>query len=154
MTASAASSSAKSSNSAPGGNFRFWVEIDGMLVAGFSEVTGLQAETEVEEYHEGGVNDHVHRFPKVTKCPNLVLKRGIAGSAELLHWYESVVAGDITRKNGSVILMNSAGSEVWRWNFFGAYPVKWIGPELRSQGTEVAVETLELVHNGLKGIAS
>lgn len=138
----------------PTASFRFWVEIDGLWVAGFTEVSGLQSETEVEEYQEGGVNEYVHRFPKITKYPSLVLKRGITSSDDLWTWYEKVVGGTVNRKNGSVILLNQFGLELWRWNFFSAYPIKWIGPELKSSSSEVAVESLEMVHNGLKAIPS
>lgn len=131
--------------------FRFRVEIDGIHSGGFTEVTGLQAETEFEEYREGGVNDHVHRFPKATKYPPLVLKRGITLSTELWDWYKNTIEGSISRRDGSIILMNNSGkAEIYRWNFFGAYPVKWAGPELKSSGNEIAVERLEIVHNGIK----
>lgn len=137
----------------PSGGFRFWVEIDGLFVGGFTEVSGLRSETEVEEYREGGVNTHVHRFPKVTKYPSLVLKRGVTNSVELWNWYKDVAEGIVERKNGSVVLLDQAGDEIWRWNFFDSYPVKWIGPELKASRAEIAVEVLEIVHNGLKGIA-
>jgi phage tail-like protein len=129
--------------------FNFLVEIDSLVVAGFTEVTGLQADTEIEERREGGVNDHVHKLIKVTKYPNLVLKRGITDSDVLWSWYRSVVAGVIVRRNGAVIMQDVARNRAWRWNFQQAYPVKWTGPELRSQNSTVAVETLELVHMGL-----
>ncbi len=58
-------------------SFRFWVEIDSLVVGGFSEVSGLQSEIDLESYEEGGVNDYVHKFPKKAKLSNLVLKRGI-----------------------------------------------------------------------------
>lgn len=138
----------------PNGSFRFWVELDGMLVAGFTEVSGLQVETEVEEYQEGGVNNFVHRLPKVTKYSNLVLRRGITSSTALWDWHKNVVEGNFERKNGAVILLNQNGLELWRWNFYDSYPVKWNGPELKSSSSEVAIESLELTHNGLKGVAS
>ncbi|MDD3269811.1 MAG: phage tail protein [Syntrophomonadaceae bacterium] len=140
-------------NSYPSTAFRFQVELDGLLVAGFSEVMGLEAETEVEIYHEGGVNDFEHRFIKVQKHPNLVLRRGITNSLELWNWYEGVAMGTITRKNGSIILLDASGSETLRWNFFNSFPVKWVGPQLRAVSSEVAIETLEIVHQGLKTIA-
>ncbi|GBF34825.1 hypothetical protein DCCM_3945 [Desulfocucumis palustris] len=138
----------------PAGSFRFWVEIDGLLVAGFTEVSGLQSEVEVEEYREGGVNEYVHVLPRITKYPNIVLKRGVTSSDNLWGWYEKVTEGSIQRKNGSIILLSQQGLELWRWNFYDAYPTKWIGPELNSSGNDVAVETLEITHKGLKGIAS
>lgn len=129
--------------------FNFWVEINGVVAGGFSEVSGLQAETETEDYHEGGVNKYVHRLPKGTKYPNLVLKRGITDAYELWTWYQSVVAGQFQRQNGSVILCDSTGNEKWRWNFEQAYPVKWTGPEFKGDSNTIAVETLELAHKGL-----
>lgn len=137
----------------PSTSFRFQVELDGLLVAGFSEVLGLKAETEVEIYREGGVNDFEHHFIKVQKYPNLVLKRGISNSVELWKWYEGVAQGIITRKNGSIILLNPKGQESFRWNFFNSFPVKWVGPQLSSHSSEVAIETLEIVHQGLKTMA-
>ncbi len=133
----------------PYAGFRFLVEISGLVVGGFSEVSGLQAETETEEYREGGLNTYVYKLPKLTKYPNLVLKRGVTDSDVLWKWHQDVVAGKIERKGGSVILLDYAGNEKWRWNFTQAYPVKWAGPELKTDSNAVAVETLELAHHGL-----
>lgn len=133
----------------PYAGFRFLVEITGMVVAGFSEVSGLQAETEIEEYREGGVNHFVHKRPKLTKYPNLTLKRGLADSEELFKWYLDVAAGHFERKQVSIIILDPAGNELWRWNFSRAYPVKWSGPELKADSSALAVETVELVHEGL-----
>ena len=69
--------------------------IEGLLVAGFSEVSGLQAETEVEEVREGGVNDYVYKLPKGTKYQNLTLKKGMTISNDLWDWHRNVVAGKI-----------------------------------------------------------
>ncbi|HEX3028479.1 MAG TPA: phage tail protein [Clostridia bacterium] len=133
----------------PLAGFKFAVEIDGLIVGGFTEVSGLQIETETEEYREGGVNDFVRKLPKVTKHSNLVLKRGITNSPVLWNWYKDVTKGAFRRRNGSVLLMDNVGQEKWRWNFYRAYPVKWIGPELKSDSNSIAVESLELVHEGL-----
>lgn len=130
--------------------FRFLVEIEDMIVGGFSEVSGLQAETRVEEYREGGVNDFVHRLPGGTGYPNLVLKRGLTDSEALWQWHQDVVRGKVSRKSGYVILLDSEGKETWRWNFIGAYPVKWVGPDFRADRGTVACETIELAHNGIK----
>ena len=130
--------------------FRFRIEIDGITVAQFSEISGLQAETETEPYEEGGVNDYVHQLPKRTKYPHLTLKRGITDLDELWRWHQDVVRGTVKRKNGSIVLLDEAGTEKWRWNFVQAYPVKWAGPDLRADNNAVAFETVELVHNGIK----
>jgi phage tail-like protein len=136
----------------PYSNFTFLVEIEGLVVGGFSEVLGLQAETEFEEIREGGVNDHVHRFPKLTKYPNLVLKRGITDSDILLKWYQNAVEGKVQRKSVFIMLLDTKGEEKWRWNFANAYPVKWIGPDFKSDGNSAALEALELVHDGMRKI--
>jgi phage tail-like protein len=130
--------------------FNFGVEIDGVLVAGFSEVSGLQSEAEVQEYREGGVNEYMHkRVGPVKYTGNLVLKRGISDKAGLWSWYADVAQGKIKRKTVSVVLMDSSCEEKQRWNFQRAYPVKWTGPGLRAAAAEVAVETVELAHEGL-----
>lgn len=121
------------------------------MVAGFSEVTGLQVETEVQDYREGGLNDFMHKLAGPTRYPsNLVLKHGITDKRELWKWHQDVAHGKVERKNGSIVLLDAAGEEMWRWNFEGAYPVRWNGPDLRANTAEVAVETLEMVHRGIK----
>lgn len=131
-------------------SFRFRIEIEGLTVAQFSEVTGLQSETEVETYEEGGVNDFVHQLPKRTKYPRISLKRGLTDKEEMWKWYRQVVDGKFKRKDGAIILMDVAGEDKWRWNFTQAYPVKWAGPDLKADSNTVAFETIELVHNGIK----
>jgi phage tail-like protein len=130
--------------------YNFLVEIEGLVVGGFTEVTGLQIEVEVQDYREGGLNDYIHRLAGPTRYPsNLILKRGLADIDLLWAWHQAVTHGIILRRNGSIVLLDPAGSEKWRWNFVGAYPVRWLGPELRSGSANVAVETLELVHRGI-----
>lgn len=131
-------------------SFRFLVELQSLIVGGFSEVSGLQAETEIEEIREGGVNDYVHKLPKITKYPNITLKRGITDCDTLWKWHQDVVNGKVERKTVFVVLMDGEGNEKWRWSFEHAYPVKWQGPDLKADSSAVAVETLELAHNGIK----
>ena len=128
--------------------FRFKVEIDSLIEAGFSECAGLQVETEVEEIQEGGVNELVHRLPKGSKYTNLTLKHGIPTSDVLWQWHKDVVQGKVKRKMVNVLLLDNQGQEQWRWTFKNAYPVKWIGPDLKADNSAIALETLELVHDG------
>jgi phage tail-like protein len=131
-------------------SFNFAVEIEGLVVGGFSEVSGLQVEAEVQEYREGGVNEYIHKLAGPIRYPsNLTLKRGITDATALWSWYLDVMQGTIERKNVSVVLMDSAGEEQRRWNFQRAYPVKWTGPDLRAATAEVAAESVELAHDGL-----
>jgi len=132
-------------------SFRFRAEIDSLLVSGFSEVTGLTFETEVETFREGGVNAHEWQLAGPTKFPSrLILKRGLADADALWSWYRDVMNGSIVRKNVTIVLLNHAGEEKWRWVFRGACPVKWSGPEFRAGAAEIAFESIELVHNGLE----
>lgn len=134
--------------------FRFRVEIDvamapgGVIAAGFSECSGLQADTETVEYREGGLTDHVHRFRGQTRFPSIVLRRGLATDTGLWDWYAAVMAGFVSRRNASISLMDAGGNVALRWNVAGAYPVKWTGPDLKAESGALAIEGLELVHTG------
>ncbi|MGE5372251.1 MAG: phage tail protein [Solirubrobacterales bacterium] len=136
----------------PSGAFRFEVEIDGINVGSFSEVRGLEAEIEVEVYREGGSNfDHV--LKKREKYPPLVLRRGFTNNSELWNWYSDFLQGKnkaALGKTGSIILLDPIGAETCRWNFFGAYPIRWTGPNLNANSSEIAIESVEIVHRGLK----
>ncbi len=131
-------------------SLRFRVEIDKLQVGGFTEVSGLQVEIDVHDYREGGQNEYMHRLAGPVKyTSNLILKHGLMDTAVLWNWQQEVVQGIINRHNVSIVLMDHAGNEAWRWNFRDAYPVRWSGPDLRGNTAEVAVETLELVHRGM-----
>jgi len=131
-------------------NFNFLVEIDGITQAGFSDVTGFGASNDPIEYREGGENRTVRKLPGMTKFNNIVLKWGLTDSRELYDWFRDVVNGKINRKNGSIIVLDLQGKEVVRWNFYNAWPSKWDGPDFSAKGTDVAIETLELAHEGLE----
>ena len=100
----------------------FLVEVNGLVVGGFSEVSGLGVDVEAEEYREGGVNDFVHKLAGGVKAAsNLVLKHGITDSDALWDWYEDVLGGVIERRNTSVVLLDSTGEEQRRWVFANAF---------------------------------
>lgn len=128
---------------------RFYVMIQNVAQAVFTEVTGLQIETEIFEYAEGGNNRFIHRVPGRTKISNVTLKRGIVGSNELFKWYIKTIQGTADRRNLSVIMYSAAGEELMRWDFVRAYPVKWVGPQFNASGNATAIETLEIAHEGL-----
>ncbi len=129
--------------------FNFMVEIEDILAGGFSECSGLQVETEVFDYREGGVNEYVHRFAGPTKYPPLVLKHGLTQIDGLWGWHQDVLAGDISRKNGTIYLLDKQRIPVMWWDFKDAFPYKWTGPDLRASSNEVAFESVELAHRGL-----
>jgi len=130
--------------------FNFVIEIDGLIVGGFTEVSGLESQIEVESYREGGVNDYVHQLPGPTTYSPLVLTHGLTDSSALWDWYYKVTLGTFERKNGTIMLKDSQQSSVMSWDFRNAYPVKWTGPKFKADSDEVAFESLELVHEGLK----
>jgi phage tail-like protein len=130
-------------------SFRFWVEINSVVVGGFSEVSGLQSEIEIETVEEGGINNYVHKFPKKAKSSNIILKRGITDSDDLWKWHEDILSGKMERKSMSIILFDNERKEKWRWGILEAYPVKWTISELKADSNTVAIESVEFVHNGI-----
>ena len=135
----------------PFASFRFRAEIDGLQVSGFSEVTGLAFESEVQTFQVGGVNTHEWQLNGPTKFPSkLTLKRGLADADALWSWYQDVMNGRIKRKNVTITLLNHADEEKWRWVFSKACTVKWSGPEFRAGTAEVAFESIELIHMGFE----
>ena len=129
---------------------RFYVEVGGATQAVFTEASGFSYEMAIEDVEEGGNNGFVHRLPGRCKVGNLTLKRGLTRSLEFLKWNIEVAnGGEIKRQNLSVILYNSDGTEWVRWNFKNAYPVKWSGPQIKSDDASCAIETLEFAHEGL-----
>lgn len=142
----------------PFGNFRFRfaLQLDNVQVAGFAECTGLNVETKVFEYKEGGNNATTLKFPESSTFGNVTLKRGVTSSNDLINWQLDIVNGKFSKKPRSgnqdiaIVLMNEKGDDVKRWNLIRAFPVKWVGPDLKATGNEVAIETLELAHEGIQ----
>ncbi len=132
--------------------FRFQLEIDGLVKGGFSDVSGLQVEVETEDYREGGVNEYVHKLPKGTKYPNIILKRGLTDSDILWKWHGDVVNGKIECKKVRIIILGFDGQAKLEWIFKEAYPVKWSGPDFKADDASVAIETIELVHRGIQKV--
>ena len=130
--------------------FNFRVEIEGIARAAFSEVGGLESETAVIEYRVGGEPRTVRKLPGLTKYANIVLRRGITQDPELWNWRQSVVQGKVDRRNGSIVLLDDDETEVVRWNFFQGWIAKWEGPALNAKANEVAIETIEIAHEGLE----
>lgn len=134
----------------PYAGFNFLVEIDGITAAGFSECSGLTTDTEVIEYREGGdKTNSARKLPGLTRYGPIVLKRGLTADKSLWQWRRSVINGTIERKSGSIVLLDGARNEVARWTFREGWPAKWEGPQLNAKGNDVAIETLEIVHEGL-----
>src|SRR5262245_41912056 len=116
---------------------------------GFSECSGLEMSLKVEEYNEGGRNGTVLKFPTRVSWTNLTLKRGITAGTELWDWHYSFVEGRGKRRDGLIVLQNDLRQPVCIWHFKRGLPVKWSGPALHASQNNVAIETLEIAHEGL-----
>lgn len=123
--------------------------VEALLAAGFSEVGGLDMTLEVEDYKEGGRNDLVHKLPSRITWGNLRLKRGVAISDDLFEWLYSFVEGRGTRRDGLITLQDDQKKPLRVWKFVHALPIKWTGPSLDAGRSQVAIEELELAHEGL-----
>lgn len=128
----------------------FKVEIDGIATEGFLTVLGIEADVIVADYRNG--NDKTsspRKLPGEAKFTNIILKRGMTSDLSLWEWMQETLNGKLTRKIISVVLLSDAGEEVLRFNFRDAWPVKWSGPILNAETSDVAIETLEIAHEGL-----
>jgi phage tail-like protein len=126
----------------PAHNFK--LEIDGVIVGGFKEISGLETEVEVIEFKDGDNHSTQKRAGKV-KYKNIVLKRGQVSDDSLLKWFKTVVDGKTDRKSGSIIYLDREGKEVMRYNFFEAWPCRHKAPELNASADTHIVEELEFV---------
>lgn len=135
----------------PLSNFNFLVEIEGIAVGRFSEVSGLASTVETIEYREGGENTTVRKLPGKTTFSDIVLKRGTTGGDNTLWaWHKDVVAGTVTRRSGSVIVLDRAGEEALRYNFYNAWPTEFSPADFTATSSEVATESVTLAHEGLE----
>ena len=128
----------------------FVVEIDGILRAGFQEASGLDSTIDVTEYQEGG-DKFKRKVPGQAKFSNIMLKWGSSDDHDLYDWHMQWLTGDpaAARKSGSIILRDRTGAEKKRWNFSRAWPTKWTGPSFNAIDSKIAIESMEIVHEGV-----
>ena len=129
---------------------RFFVEMGSVFEGGFKEASGLNAEVETFEYQEGGCNTFSYKLPGRTKFHNVTLKGGMTDSLVMWSWFQDVINGIVDRKDVGIVLCDQDHSPQRRWVLRDAYPVKWVGPSLKSDENGAAVEILELAHHGLE----
>jgi len=131
--------------------FKFVVEIEGIRRAGFQTCSGLEEETEVREYREGGDQSTVRKLAGLNSYSPLVLEFGSAFDDEIWQWRQRVkrVGATKNRKPISVVQQDESGKEVKRWQVFDAWPSKYTAPEFDATSSENAVESVELQHEGL-----
>lgn len=119
------------------------------VAAGFQECSGLDGTLDMHEQAVGGVNDAMLRFPTRVKWPNVVLKRGITDNALLWTWFEGFAQGKVSRRDGVIVLRNERHEPQVVWGFKRGLPVKYSGPALNAQQSAVAIESVEIAHEGL-----
>jgi len=144
--------------------FNFGLEVGNIVLAAFTEVSGLNAQMEVFEYKEGGFNQHTHKFPGRTSLGNVTLKWGMTDNTDLWEWYMDVLrwtssrTGSNPRRDVSIVHFDSyrSGSSggatrpvARRWNLLGAFPVKWTGPTWNTTQSSVAIEALEIAYRDI-----
>lgn len=130
--------------------FNYLIEIGGITAGGFSEVSGIDAEVEPVEYRNGDEDFVKRKLPGLKKFTNIVLKRGIVGNLDLFNWLNAAAKGAIDRREGAVILRDEQRNEVMRWKFVRGWPAKYMGPSLKGDSSAVAIESIEICHEGLE----
>ncbi|MBV9759630.1 MAG: phage tail protein [Acidobacteriaceae bacterium] len=121
------------------------------FVAGFSECSGIEASFETMDLKEGGVNSHVWKLPVRASHSNITMKHGaIYAYDDLWDWHYGWVQGQGKRKDGLIVLNDNGGNPAKMWKFRRGIPVKWSGPSLNASQNSVAIESLEIAHEGLE----
>ncbi|MCD9025838.1 phage tail protein [Cohnella silvisoli] len=130
-------------------NFRFRVEIEGLEQAGFSEVAGFDASFDVVQYREGNEVITPRKLPGLARYGNITLKWGSTESMELYDWVQECINGTVERKTVTIIAIDEEGGDVATWQVIEAWPTRYTAPGFNGSGAEVAIELLELAHEGM-----
>ena len=138
----------------PYANFNFLVSLGGSdptaVVGGFSEVAGLGVEISYAEYRNGNERSNApRRIPTSHRHDDLVLRRGVIGTTDLFDWLKDARDGNPASRDITVTLLDEGRAPVMSWRLRRAQPKKWTGPTLSGVGTQMAIEELVLVYEGL-----
>ena len=130
--------------------FHFQADWGGVRI-GFTEVSGLDAETEVIEYRDGASPEYSKaKIPGMQKFPNLVMKRAVfASDNDYFSWWNTVALNTVERRSVTISLLNEKHEPVVVWRVKNAWPAKLSSTDLKADGNEIAIETIELAHDGL-----
>ncbi len=131
--------------------FNFRLEVQSLHVASFSEAGGLVIEGDAVDYREGDEGRNWSRkLIGLRKMNMITLKRGYTKNRELWDWFGKIANGINDRRDGAIVLMDEGRKDVIRWEFVKAWPNKIEGPTLNAGHNEVAMESIELCHEGLE----
>lgn len=135
------------------GALRWYLEIDGITEGIFQSVDGLNSETEIIEHRHTGPKGNliINKVPGALKWGNITMKRGITDDKKLQDWRKKIEDGQIeaNRKSGTITLYSPDLKPVAKYNFVKAWPTKWNASTLDATQNSMAIETLELAHEGL-----
>lgn len=137
-------------------NVRFVLEIGGVAIASFSSCSIPENSTEPVEYRNGNDKPTVRKLWSLNSYGNLTLEKGTTqDSIELFEWRKSVEQGsvDAARRDIAVIVLDEEGSTGPRWEFTQAWPINYDAPDLDATGNEVAIESIEIAHEGMERVA-
>lgn len=117
----------------------------------FTEVSGLTVETEAIEYRDGYMREYRKvKMPGMQKDGNITLKRGtFKGQGTFYEWYDTIALNTVDRRNVNIKLLNEEHQPVIVWRVKNAWPLKVEATDLKADGNEVAIETMELAHEGI-----
>jgi phage tail-like protein len=134
--------------------YNFKLLINGVTEGHFTEVTGIGVRVQQIAYREAGDHATVRAIPGRVTYPPITLRYGLTSSSELWDWLMATVAGQVARREASIVMLDPAGAtEVLRWNLQRAWPQEWYGAPLDASSQELAIETLVLAHEGLERVA-
>ena len=125
------------------------IAVSGVEVGGFSECSGLEMSLDVEEYREGGRNGETLQFPTRVRWSKITLKKGVGAGTALWDWHYGFVSGKGKRRDGMIVLMNDLRSSARIWHFRRGLPTRYSGPSMNASQTSVAIETIEITHEGI-----
>lgn len=121
-----------------------------VAAGGFEEVSGLGADLEVLGYAEGGQNDFMHQLPVRHSWNRISLKRGLVRDPGLWFWYQAGLTQSLgARRDGAILLLMPSGVPAVAWIFRAGLAAKWSGPQLSATQAAIAVESIEIAHQGL-----
>lgn len=116
----------------------------------FREATGLDVYIDCVEIQEGGKNDGAHKRPGPTRYSHIVLRRGVTKSKAFFNWVAGAVNRDVKRMGGKIALCKSDGAPLIEWTFEKGWPCRYEGPRFDAENNAMAVECIEIAHEGLK----
>lgn len=134
----------------PYGAFNFKITVGGQLFGHFTECSGISIDVATDEYRAGGQAAVIHQVPTITTYHDITLRYGLTESTLLWTWFLATATGHVERRNVSIVLLDAAGTApVLQWDLIGAFPKRWVGPELRATARAVAVEEIVLAYDSL-----